>query len=611
MVRHQQAAEAAGPAERVALEPIDTKTGGGGDQLATPTDSNPERCVTSMDRTSVLLLSPASNHTSPAAEATFLSAAAAATDRFAVSDPALHGRARQGSHIGPDGMQPLSQSNPEIPQTGTGEATPRAPLQALASPPLTASAPQSAASSVQSPQLGSAAGALKPLPTTAGEEERQSIDERPMSTLLLVAATDEDVGPRETNWFRRQSKSSSETADTGITLGSYEAQMLRAQAQRNAALADVGKLEEQVAAEQRDNARLRKEAAQMARKLRTEYELRTAAEAKCSAMECELAELSSNIQFEAQNLVARERREHRAEIDRLHRSRNECSQLLEMETAQVAALKQSLEEATESLDRERAESARLRAHVSAFERQFSPLVTPQHKSSSSSSAVVSRSTSPAPRASAGSPLPAMAVSGGAAHITGQMLFSCDAARPDARLAEFVAFINSQSEKDAQAGAFMQRSMREDVGPTLTPGGVSLSGWTRHRRLLHSVQDTTLILESFAPRVSLGRVVSPACCLCSGSVARRGPSASRAMHRMRLSDDDMDSKPLCAPCHARMVSVCCFFSYLKIVRRGLIKRPLADVWLEVNRARLQMWLARSGADPDSQLSIAGAAPGSAA
>ncbi|KAJ2763584.1 hypothetical protein IWQ56_004804 [Coemansia nantahalensis] len=53
----------------------------------------------------------------------------------------------------------------------------------------------------------------------------------------------------------------------------------------------------------------------------------------------------------------------------------------------------------------------------------------------------------------------------------------------------------------------------------------------------------------------------------------------------------------------MVTVCSFFAYLKIVRRGLIKRPIADIWLEVNRVRMQMWLARSGASADSSLMIA--------
>ncbi|KAJ2904868.1 RAB3A interacting protein, partial [Coemansia aciculifera] len=181
---------------------------------------------------------------------------------------------------------------------------------------------------------------------------------------------------------------------------------------------------------------------------------------------------------------------------------------------------------------------------------------------------------------------------------------------------------------------MQRSMREDVGPTLvadtSSGLTSLSSWSKGRRLVHSVQENTLILESFSPRVQLSRVMSLGCYLCGCSISRPQSSASllsmplspplssasssdqqrvqslggsvcgrSEMYRMRFNDNDEDNKPLCHHCHGRMVAVCSFFSYLKIVRKGLIKRPIADIWLEVNKARLQMWLARSGASPDSR------------
>ncbi|KAJ2164529.1 RAB3A interacting protein [Coemansia sp. RSA 551] len=195
-----------------------------------------------------------------------------------------------------------------------------------------------------------------------------------------------------------------------------------------------------------------------------------------------------------------------------------------------------------------------------------------------------------------------------------MYFGNDAARSDTRLAEFLGFINIVSEKEAQSSAFMQRSLREDIGPTLaadsSSGLSSLTGWSKHRRLLHCVQDTTLILESFVPRMVIDRVLSVACYLCAGSASRTSMSEPRLsgrsqceMYRMRFGDSDSDNKPLCMHCHGRMVAVCSFFSYLKIVRRGLIKRPIADIWLEVNRVRLQMWLARSGASPDCSLQIA--------
>ncbi|KAJ2588667.1 RAB3A interacting protein, partial [Coemansia sp. RSA 1804] len=148
---------------------------------------------------------------------------------------------------------------------------------------------------------------------------------------------------------------------------------------------------------------------------------------------------------------------------------------------------------------------------------------------------------------------------------------------------------------------------------------------RHRRLMHSVVDNSLVLEAFTPRTGCAtRVLSLACYLCghstnpgantapvtttstrtstSGSHSSMSSTRGEPLHRLRFGDNDGNSKPLCAHCHARMVAVCSFFSYLRIVRKGLIKRPIADIWLEVNKARLQMWLSRSGASVESSLAI---------
>ncbi|KAJ2069591.1 hypothetical protein GGI08_000271 [Coemansia sp. S2] len=432
-------------------------------------------------------------------------------------------------------------------------------------------------------------------------------------------------------------------------------------------------------------AQLRAELDVASRKLRIEYELRTAAETKCALMECELAELSSNIQYEAQNLVAVERREHRAEADRMARSHAEVLQLMEMERAQMASLKLSLETANVALDRERAEADRLRSGMVAFERQVSTLIAPTSapvsptdasseglpplSARSFSASVLSNGSGRLARSAPQSldclvlannnnnnaSAAAVAPMAPEPHIVGRLFFGNDATRPDTRLAEFLGFINVTSDKEAQNCAFMQRSMREDVGPTLvadsatsSAGMPSLSAWSKGRRLVHGVQENTLILESFSPRVQLSRVLSLGCYLCGCSISRPLSSALSAsslsmplspppssassssdqhrvqslssstaadpsgggqgrgrceMYRMRFNDNDDENKPLCHHCHGRMVAVCSFFAYLKIVRKGLIKRPIADIWLEVNRARLQMWLARSGASPDSRIAIA--------
>ncbi|KAJ2590647.1 RAB3A interacting protein [Coemansia sp. RSA 1722] len=495
------------------------------------------------------------------------------------------------------------------------------------------------------------------------------IESRPTSTILMVAATDENSLPvlesfakqpaMEPNWFKRQTMRSN-TNDSSMSLLSraisesddrtrqqqqgalantgsstpahYEKLMLRAQEQRDAAMAEASALQQQLIELRRDRdlevEQLRQEVSTLTRKLGNEYELRTAAETKCSLMECELAELSSNIQFEAQNLVAQERRGHRNELDRVARRHEEIEQLLEMERAQVGALKKSLEATSLALDRERSDANRMRSGMQAFERQMAAPSASKLSTEEASSAAPSLASQALPEP----------------HITGAMYFGGDGSRPDTRLAEFLGFLNAASDKEAMAGLFMQRSMREDVVPTLLAEGASnlpsLSSWHRHRRLLHSVQDNTLLLESFAPRRSTSRVLSVGCYLCGCSTNRprtagsssisitsssldRGlstsissaetaatgrtqPSSSSLqrceMYRMRFSDNDEDNKPLCHHCHGRMVAVCSFFAYLKIVRKGLIKRPIADIWLEVNKTRLQMWLARSGASSESRLSI---------
>ncbi|KAJ2546613.1 hypothetical protein EV175_005532 [Coemansia sp. RSA 1933] len=394
--------------------------------------------------------------------------------------------------------------------------------------------------------------------STAG---RSHSNERPESSIVLVEATSESV--RESNWFRSQPFS-----PTQQTM---------------------------------EIERLKRELEETRKQQRIEYELRTIAETKCARMECELAELSSNIQLEAQNLVAMERRGHKREMDRITRTLAEVQQLRDVDGEQVACLKQCLEAAAGELDDARAEVARLRTAAAAFE----------HPSEEAAAAAAADG-----KGAAGQFEPP--------HIAGRMFFGTDGTRADTRVAEFLGFLNVASEREAMGGAFVQRCVREDVEPTLVVNGggsggssgssgmPSLSGWQRHRRLLHSVMDNTLVLEAFTPRTGTAtRVLSLACHLCgcsttgsSSSIDSNASSSSSSrceLFRLRFGDND-DSKPLCAHCHARMVAVCSFFSYLRIVRKGLIKRPIADIWLEVNRARLQMWLARSGASPESSLAI---------
>ncbi|KAJ2480074.1 RAB3A interacting protein [Coemansia sp. RSA 2131] len=654
------------------------------DHLATPTDSNPERSYSSLDGGVTERLSPEPDHATLDTSAYITKASAASYCAVAPGGSTLVSGSELRS-VGPPSptdsgsrtlLSPMGPASRSLAILEADIADKPRVLQsmALATPPLTASvpppacsqtSPHKAAKSLVSLSRAEAQDATRTehaadaygqtAPLCMDNKSAEHVDEnetqsRPMSTILLVAATAENSSAqnstaqnstahnqRESNWFRRQSKSSSFSGQHTSPLSPanadmsarYEAPMLRAQEQRNAAMAEASQLQQRLEDFERSTTaeliRLRTELETTKRKLRTEYELRTAAEAKCSVMECELAELSSNIQLEAQNLVALERREHKTELEQMTKRHKEVVQLMDMERAQVGSLKQSLEQTSNALDHERDECERLRTNIVAFERQFSTLVAPMRDSTLSTA---HRSISPVPVLRPGSRLTRSApqslentVSASSslcephadAHISGRMYFGNDAARSDTRLAEFLGFINVASEKEAQNSAFMQRSLREDVGPTLSAdassGLPSLTGWSKHRRLLHCVQDTTLVLESYVPRMTVDRVLSVACYLCAGSASRSSMSEPRLsgrsqceMYRMRFGDSDTDNKPLCMHCHGRMVAVCSFFSYLKIVRRGLIKRPIADIWLEVNRVRLQMWLARSGASPDCSLQI---------
>ncbi|KAJ2136000.1 hypothetical protein IW136_004068, partial [Coemansia sp. RSA 678] len=511
--------------DAVGLRPLDTsaaalkEASAEPDHLATPTDSNPERSYSSLngditERTS-------SDHAT--LDTAYIKASAASYCSTGGSTSVSGNNQRSVGPPSPTNSGSRSLLSPEgsaphtLPILETDLVDKPRVLQsmALATPPLTASVPQPACSQTlphknsKSVVAASAAeaqdvsraehdalnqadadadGYATPLGTGnksavhVGNKEQS----RPVSTILLVAATAENSSAqisehkqRESNWFRRQSKSSSfsgqhtpQSADMGAR---YEASMLRAQEQRNTAMAEAAHLQHRLDDLERTTAteltQLRTELETTKRKLRTEYELRTAAEAKCSVMECELAELSNNIQLEAQNLVALERREHKTELEQMTKRHTEVVQLMDMEREQVVSLKQSLERTTNTLDRERDECERLRTTMVAFERQFSTLVAPMRESTLSTSA--HRSVSPVPVLRPGSRLTrsapqslesAITTSASSsvcephadAHIVGRMYFGNDAARSDTRLAEFLGFINIASEKEAQSSAFMQR-----------------------------------------------------------------------------------------------------------------------------------------------------------
>ncbi|OLY85341.1 hypothetical protein AYI68_g471 [Smittium mucronatum] len=93
--------------------------------------------------------------------------------------------------------------------------------------------------------------------------------------------------------------------------------------------------------------------------LQVETNLKNVAESKLATMECELAELSSNIQVEAQNIVVSERKDRKSQVEKLIQKKKETEDLLLMERSQVQALKTALERLGSLLDSEKQEKDRL------------------------------------------------------------------------------------------------------------------------------------------------------------------------------------------------------------------------------------------------------------
>ncbi|OMJ17345.1 hypothetical protein AYI70_g6032 [Smittium culicis] len=104
--------------------------------------------------------------------------------------------------------------------------------------------------------------------------------------------------------------------------------------------------------------------------LQVEKNLRSVAESKLATMECELAELSSNIQVEAQNIVVSERKDRKSQVEKLILKNKEIEDLLVMERAQVSALKDTIERLGTLLDVEKSKNDKLSKTV---DRQYSEI----------------------------------------------------------------------------------------------------------------------------------------------------------------------------------------------------------------------------------------------
>ncbi|PVU92139.1 hypothetical protein BB559_003828 [Furculomyces boomerangus] len=133
--------------------------------------------------------------------------------------------------------------------------------------------------------------------------------------------------------------------------------LLEVQQQRDSALEEIARLKAEFDSVQlttnRNIADLAETIIKLKDQLGHEAQKSQNAEHKLHVMECELAELSNNIQIEAQNIVITERKERKAEVDRLIKLHKETKELLEMERMQVHDLKEALENCGKMLDQEK------------------------------------------------------------------------------------------------------------------------------------------------------------------------------------------------------------------------------------------------------------------
>ena len=88
--------------------------------------------------------------------------------------------------------------------------------------------------------------------------------------------------------------------------------------------------------------------------------------------------------------------------------------------------------------------------------------------------------------------------------------------------------------------------------------------------------------------------SSPCVLC-GNLARRyrdGPAYALKFDGEAVLPDS----PLvmvCVECRERLVVVCELWTYLRMVKLGLVKKPQEVIWVEVQRKRLDIWTCRNG------------------
>lgn len=140
------------------------------------------------------------------------------------------------------------------------------------------------------------------------------------------------------------------------------------------------------------------------------------------------------------------------------------------------------------------------------------------------------------------------------------------------LAQFVSYVTS-AKQDWTGSRLMDRILRDDVAPCLR---LRMQEDKAYRKLLEAVWNNRIFIE---PYLTSNNQVCTAC------EVERG-----CKWRLRLGPDT-DWKMVGDLCRERIVRACDFYSYLRNIRKGLVKKTLVGMYKEYCRLRLLMHFAR--------------------
>ncbi|KAI9295046.1 hypothetical protein K502DRAFT_337657 [Neoconidiobolus thromboides FSU 785] len=335
-----------------------------------------------------------------------------------------------------------------------------------------------------------------------------------------------------------------------------------------------------VAALENRNKALQQDMENLAEKLIDETERRSELVHAKQLLEAELEELSQNLFEEANKMVADERRLNKAWEDKMEaqeKKYEELNILMEFEKEQCKELKAKIGELIEE-----------REAASLALEESTNSTTPNHRSKRS----LSISTTPAARSQHSSDSGYRgANTQGSDHdifTSSNSALSFDSS--DHRFHEFKEFLEAPVAKGLYLSSkFMKRCLNEDVDSALRFESSLLSGWMTHKRILSASQLGSINIYPFKGDAStLPPNVPYQCSFCTSS---KGKSL---IYQYNITGSEGEPRLLCLQCRDRLLAVCKFFAFLRMVRSGVIQGTPQKLYLDCLQAKHTMFLARVGA-----------------